>query len=136
MPKLTTFDNKAQVIEFRNAVLKALEGVEKEYGIKVDYRGGKYDKTKLTSKFEFTIVSPEASKESANAVQKKWDLYAPMYGLKASDFGKSFPGVKGGTMTIIDINTRRSKYPIVAKSSLDGKSYIFPDEFVKRMLDK
>jgi hypothetical protein len=137
MAKQIELFNKLTCTEFSNACLKALQVVAKEYGVNIEKRGGKYNNSDLTMKFEATVQSAkgvEAKKETAKA---DWDAYVEMdpdMGLKPDDFGKTFtvPG-RPTKYTIIEYNPRKSKNPVVTQGS-DGKRWVWPPAVVKRHL--
>lgn len=64
----------------------------------------------------------------------EWKQYAFMLGLKEVPFGAEFV-VRGETFVISGCSPAASKYPVLAKSKLNGKTYKFPVSDVKAYFD-
>jgi hypothetical protein len=80
--------------------------------------GGQYDESGLTMKFK--VEDPGAKTE---ATAENFKIDAPLIGLNADDFGKTFR-VGRATYTITSINIAAPRYPVVARRA-DGKSFKF-----------
>ena len=112
------------------AVLKALVDVEKKFNIKFSQGNGRYSTTSYTMKIEASVIQNGAviTKEATAFKQ-----YAEMYGLKATDLGKTFVN-HGKYFEITGLNTRARKYKINAKIVGTESSYKFEAPTVARLL--
>ena len=136
--------DKATAKNIAEAAKKALDAVAKEFGLDVNYKGGNYDPSLGTfaPKFEFS-ASDSAKREfelSIRAVTvegKKLNEF--MHELDnpftADDWNATF--FSGGvTFTLCGVNLRAPKYPLLAKSAKDGKTYKFNAKAVAKALGR
>jgi hypothetical protein len=84
-------------------------------------------------RFEIFAASPVNTDDSGpklkSADQMSWDVYCSEYGFKPEDYGKQFVSNEGKKMTLIGINPRNRKYPIITMSS--GKRYKVSEKSAK-----
>lgn len=70
-----------------------------------------------------------------NEFQNNWNLYYRIYGFQKEDFGRSFV-INKNVYTILGINPRNRKYPIIASNN-NGVNYKFaPITVTKSLLPK
>ena len=108
-----------------------LASVAAKYGITFSYRGARFLADNATFKIEAATIG---SGGVANTRERdNFKLYASMYGLKDTDLDREI-SYAGKKYVIIGLNTRRQKYPIVAKRVEDGKTILLTCEGVKSAL--
>ena len=136
MPKLkkVTEWNRPECSRVVDEVNKALSEVGRKLGINIQKTGGgRFGSSNFTFKVECSLVGEDGAVKSKEV--ESFKKYASMYGLKPEHFGMPFTTFGGKTYTICGLNTKASKNPIHAKNS-KGKTYIFPAEEVKAMLER
>jgi len=116
------------------ALRTALEGldvsaIEQRFNVKVRIGHASFDPSPnggATFKLEFApVVSGEVKTKEATDFER----LAYLYGLEASDLGKTFSS-NGRTFTICGLAPKAHKFPILAKCADDGKTYKFPERSV------
>jgi len=107
--------------EVRQVSKRLNEIIQKEFGGKYAIASprGRYDHTSV----KFTI---EFREEIAD-----FESNAPLYGLVASDYGKTFQH-KGKTLTLVGFETSRSKFPICCRDK-DGKETLFTRDILAKI---
>jgi hypothetical protein len=118
--------NRAARNNLRDAIVKALEGVATEHGLTVHVGGGTYSEYTFAPKVEFSCTT-EAGAPAGFAYD------AELLGLPRDAWGKTFTQ-RGEEYTIVGINLRARKYPVLAKSS--SGTYKFHAGDVARLLAK
>ena len=112
-------------------IQSALAPIAAKYGITLQYKSSRFSPDNVTIKIEGATIG---SSGVANTRERDdFKLYASMYGLKETDLDKEI-SYTGKKYIIIGLNTRRSKYPIVAKRIEDGKTILLTCEMVKSAL--
>jgi len=91
-----------------DTALKALQAVAAQHGLTVKAAGGRYEDTRYTARFAFTVNDAQVLETSA---KEKWDKWCELLGLKPEDFGKTFT-VKGKTYRITGLLPNRDKNSI------------------------
>ena len=109
---------KNELKSFRTDFTVAVSALEKRFGVKIELGNISYNQTSFTTRLTCTNLA-ENGEKAGNA--EMFNMYKTLYGLKAN-LGDSYKDYKGLTYTIMDINPRRTKYPLVVKCS-DGKRY-------------
>jgi hypothetical protein len=108
-----------------------LAPVAAKYGITIQYKGSRFSPDNVVFKIEGATIG---SGGVANTRERdNFKLYASMYGLKDTDLDREI-SYAGKKYVIIGLNTRRQKYPIVAKRVEDGKTILLTCEMVKSAL--
>jgi hypothetical protein len=130
--KVTQFD-RSECRRVREAIDKALEEVGRKHGISLKLGNARFTSSNVNFKLEASLLGENGEVRSKEAEDFK--MYASRYGLKADDFGKPFTTFGGKVFTICGLNTRANKNPIHAKNAR-GKTYIFPAEEVKVLLER
>ena len=113
----------------RQEINKILAKYGEEIGVEFTAGNASYTLDFATIKLNIKVnEKSEAAKEKEeNAMLSK------LFGFEESIIGKSFR-VNGDRMTIIEINSRNKKYPIIVKNSKNGKQYKMIPEYVKAKL--
>jgi len=109
----------------------ALAPVAAKYGITFSYRGARFLADNATFKIEAATIGSGGVVNTRE--RDNFKLYASMYGLKDTDLDREI-SYAGKKYIIIGLNTRRQKYPIVAKRVEDGKTILLTCEGVKSAL--
>ncbi len=112
-------------------MLEALKAVALKHGVQFTYKSGNYSSSSATFRIEAAIVGDGGIAETAD--RRTFKQCARLFDLKEEWLDMSF---RHGTdtFTIIGLNTRKSKNPVLAKSALNGKTYIFPTNTVKALM--
>ena len=108
------------------AFTKALQGIEKDYGVKVTYKGGRYSSSNVTFKFEAAIIGQNGNVMSAE--RTSYIALAEMHGMKASWLDQSFVW-NCDTYKVIGLKPRSWKAPVLVES-VRGKRYKMRPEMV------
>lgn len=119
--------DRAALKEIDNALLPAVKMAAEELGLEVEIKGGSYDPTVGTAsrKVEFSL---------GGAAEREFARYAPIFGLKAEDYGKEFTS-RGTTYRLVELSTRRPKFPAVGERTKDGKLFKFTEQVLKQVRD-
>ena len=125
------FFTKLDCQALREEINRALAPVATKNGIKLQLGNMSYSSTEIRMKLDAVLLGEGG--ENLND-KNNFETYARMYGLEPSDYGKKFTTSKG-EYTISGINTKKRKYPIVAKNNA-GVAYIFESERVVELLKK
>ncbi len=112
-------------------VLAALSDVGKKHGVTFSNKGGNFSEGSLTIRLEAAVVNADGTVSSRTS--EDYTRYCGMYGLKPEWLNQKF--MSGGLeFTIIGLNTRRSKNPVEARQTRNGKVYIFKADSIQRMM--
>lgn len=123
---ITSLD-RGTVREISEKVIETLKGLEAEYGVKFNYKGGNFTPSNFVFRLEAALVNP--SGEVENREREDYKKYAASYGLKKEWLDTTFTS-NNTAYTITGLTTRRSKNPVTAVSSKNGKTFIFPADMV------
>jgi hypothetical protein len=104
-----------------NAGLAALKGLEDMFGVKISFKGGRFDHDLAKLTFEFAEVKADGSVATEAATNYK--MYAKLSGLPADGLGRVF-GFRSRSYKVIGFKPR-SKYSILAQRLPDGKTFKF-----------
>lgn len=116
----TSFDkNTAKLVT--ELMLEALKSVEQKLGVKIVSKGGRFGSMSMESKFEVRLAGAEAS---------AWNKYCGMFGLEPKHCGTKFTSKKWGPATMVNIQPRRTRFPIECLGD-DGKVFLIPAETAK-----
>ena len=111
----------------------ALAAVASKYGITLTYNGARFFENNATFKIEGATIG--AGGIANNRERESFKSLAPLYGLKASDLDREIAyGWKKELYVITGLNTRRTKYPIVARRIKDNKTLLLTLDGVKRAI--
>lgn len=103
---------------------KALKEVADRHGLQVTVGGGTYGDGMFKPKVEF---------KTANADEAEFTVWADLYGLNASDFGRSFIS-KGHVFEVAGVAPRSRVRPIICVKQGTGQRYKFPADTVRARL--
>lgn len=129
-PTLRTIDAEIQA---------ALNVVAAKFGITISLRGGSFSPTVCNTKIEIKsashgVAGADPIKDSRNK------MTAMMLDLPEDIVGKTFEQIRPGggkdTFTITGLDSKKPKYPVIATSSRDNKSYKFTAGSVRLCLTK
>lgn len=109
-----------------NAEIKtALEAVAEKHGLTVKCGGGSYDPAgKFKPRVEFT---------AENHAETEFKRSALLVGLTDADYGRTIE-MSGKHFTLVGINLRARKRPVLAECVEDRKTYAFPEQIVHVLL--
>lgn len=113
----------------RRDLLNACLTVAETHGLTVE--GGALSDIDLRHGFdiEFSVGIPTADGSLYSADKALFEVMAEHFGLKPSDYGRTFR-TGGEAFRIIAINPNRPKYPISVERIADGRGYKFTTENV------
>ena len=123
--------NRTNLPVLRMAMAASLAAIESQYGIKITVGNARFLADNATFKIEMATIGTAgvANTRERDAFKRE----AVLYGLKPDDLDKEI--TYGGQRYIIKgLNTRRSKYPIVATRVRDGKTILLTVDGVKSAL--
>lgn len=128
--------NRKKIVKIAEVLrerLSELQDIEKEYGIKISLGNCTYSDSNATFKLEVSDIGDNGEVMTKEAEDFK--RRASLYGLSPKDLGRVIKDpLSGEEYTIIGLKTRSTKYPILAKGK-NGKTYKFPVDVIKRMLE-
>jgi len=110
----------------------AIQSVATKYGISLKDKGCRFSATNATFKIEAALIG--AGGVVVSRERDDYKLYGFMYNLNPSWLDKSF-NHGSDAFTIIGLSTRKRKNPVLAKSAKNGKTYIFPANLVKTLME-
>ena len=130
--KIKTFD-RSNLRLLTADIQTALKSVADNYGISLTYKSSRFSASNVTIKLEGAIVGAGGVVETKE--RKDWKVYAEMFGLKSAWLDEAF--VHGGDQFVIcGLATRKSKYPVLAKCIKNNKTFKFPMDTVKALMEK
>ena len=128
--KIDSFD-RTNLRMISDDIKTALAPVAAKYGITLQYKGARFSSDNAIFKMESATVG---STGVANTRERDdFKRYASMYGLSDTDLDKQI-SYAGRKYIIKGLNTRRSKYPIIATRVEDSKTILLTCEMVKSAL--
>lgn len=120
--------DKIEFENFRRSIKAAVESVEKEYGVEVDFGNISYEQNKFTIK---TTVFNGSAEEN---VKNNFFKYANLYGFEPEDLGKEFVFDKE-KVKIVGFEPSRRKYPVVVEGE-KGNKFLITIAGAKKALGK
>lgn len=123
--------NKTTLANFRNDFDAAVKELEAKYNVSMSLGNIKYGDDNFYGKVT-VINKDETTGEKIDLEAQSFTSMATLYGLKASDLGRTFVA-QGQTFKITGLKTRNRKLPIIASSN--GRSYKFPADRVVSALN-
>ena len=110
----------------------AVQAVATKHGVQIKAKGGSFTDTSYTMKLEVAVLG-----DGGVAVTQERTSFlrlAGLYGMKPEWIDQSF--VHGrDKFIIVGLNTRKSKRPVLCKSTANGKTYIFEATTVARLMN-
>ena len=128
--KVTAF-TKDVCRQMANDLANLLREFENTWGVKVEYRGGKFDANRFNPKIEITIAGEQGEKLYAREALH-WKMYAVVDGLKVEWLGRTVKG-KGKDLTIVGLSRTRRKKPVILVDGT-GRVYFAPAAFVTQQI--
>jgi len=125
-----TIMKRSDVNELCDKIQMLLDKRDFGDNIEIKVGGGSFSTNSATIKLEISevvdgkVITKEAESFAANA---------RIYGLDPEDLGRKFQ-LGDDVYTVTGLKPRASKYPILATSENNGKSYKFPADTVARQL--
>lgn len=114
------------------AMMKALEAVALEHGVSFRAKGGSFTSSNATFRIEAAVIGASGVAETKERTD--YPLACHLYGFKPEWLDGTF-NYRGEDYTIIGLNTRKHKNPVLGKRSKDGKVFVFPDGIVKTLME-
>jgi len=99
----------------------ALNTVGKEYGVSIEFCGGKYKEHEANLKLKVSILDEDGGNKQG---REDFVLYGERYGFDAEDFGKTFT-CDGREFRIVGWNRRRRKYSVSTVSVVEDQPFYF-----------
>lgn len=122
--------NRQNLKTLRADIDEALAAVAEKHGIKLN--AGNISFEPLSCKITCTAEVRETS-DGMSPEQKRFEEYAPMFGLSADDYGK-WVVFSGDRWKISGIEPKRRKYPIIVENARGTRKLTTVDG-VKRLLN-
>lgn len=119
--------NRSIVRELSEAFLKALQPLESTYGIKINYRGGRFTESNVTFKIEAAVVG--ISGEILNKEREDFKICARQFNLNAEWLDQEFSWC-GNTYKIDGLKTRCWKSPVLVTRIRDNKKFKMAERMV------
>jgi hypothetical protein len=109
----------------RRDMLKACLNVAEAHGLTVE--GGELSDIDLRHGFDisFRVGIPMADGAIYSPEKAMFEVLAPQFGLKPSDYGRTFRA-RDELFRVVAINPIRPKYPISVERVSDGRGFKFP----------
>lgn len=118
--------NKNTLHDFRQDFKTVISSLEEQYGVNINIGNITYNEHKFTTKVE--VVNSGCEEQM---LKEDFEINAKFYGLKPSDFGKTFTS-NGKVFTITQIKTKNRTYPIIATDG--NRQYKFDINTIKAKL--
>lgn len=118
---------EAKIKEIQKQLNKAIEKIEQENNVKINFGSIRYNSAYYTSTMK--VVSNEKTEK----VISVYESICRGLGFTQNIIGMQFQGTNG-IYEIVDIKTRNRKYPIIAKSIRDNKMYKYTVQHVKILI--
>ena len=128
--KITTIDRETCRI-LRDTINHTLSSVGNRLGLKITAGSASYDPQQATFKLECATLNSNGDPITKTVTD--FTRNACLYGLEASDLGRSFESV-GDTWTLVGLSPRSRKFPFLCRKERDGKIYKMAERVVKHGL--
>ena len=116
----------------RKEINTALEQVSRKHNIKISFGKMAYNSDSINVKLQLTTLSESGEDLSG---KKNFELYASWFGVSPEDYGKVIDS-NGKKLKLINIDTKKRKYPFISVDVVTGTQYKHPQEQVVRLLGK
>jgi hypothetical protein len=126
MSKVNSFD-RANIRQINAEIENALSAVAQKYGVEINLKNTRFSTDNYSTKIEVCTLN------NGNVMTKEaidFNRYKNIKGINA-ELGDAF-NYQGDIFTITGYKSRSSKYPILAVSNNNGKTYKFPISLVNR----
>lgn len=112
-------------------VLAALDAVAKKHNVAFSNKGGRFSSSCLTMKIEAAVIGASGTAETQERTAFK--LQAKFFQLDPAWLDMTF-AFGGEDYTIVGLNTKAYKSPVLATQASNGKTYKFKAEHVESMM--
>lgn len=119
--------DKVKIREIQKQLSKAIEKIEKDNNVKIDFGSISYNSAYYSTKMKVT------STEKSEKVSGVFEAICKRLGFTQNIIGMQFQG-KNGLYEIVDIKTRNRKYPVITESKVDGKMYKYTVNHIKSLI--
>jgi len=124
--------DRPTVKQINSEINEALAAIAQKYKLAVKPVGCSFNAAEMGIRTTLQVVSSTGE----NLVDKKrWNTYAPLYGLTPEDFGREVV-IMGNRFRLVSLNAKCKKYPFVAVRLRDGKRYKFDAWTIQNVLGK
>lgn len=117
----------SKIKKVQNKIKAAIAEIEKEENVSINFSSCRYNSAYYTSTMKVITL------DKTEKVKGVYESICRRLGFTQDVVGMKFMGKTGVIMEIIDIKTRNSKYPVIAKTS-DGKQYKYAVSQIKRYI--
>lgn len=118
-------DSKIQKVQ--NRIKAAIAKIEQEENVKVSFSSCRYNSAYYNTTMKVTTL------EKNEKVKGVYESICKRLGFTQDIVGMRFNG-KNGIYEIIDIKTRNSKYPVIAKVLSTGAQYKYSVSQIKKLI--
>jgi hypothetical protein len=118
---------RANLKPLEDAIVKALQPVAEEFGIKIARGSGSFSPTDYTMKVVCSVKNQDGTYDTPDRTAFK--KYARMYGFEPEDLDLKFTW-NNSDYRIAGMKPRSKKYPIICERA-DGKKFKFGPDIIK-----
>lgn len=112
--------------DLRSEMQIALNNVANKHGMVVKLGNGTF----TSNQFWLKVTFQDDDEGSGSFEETNFKQYASMFGLKPSDFGRTFT-YNGKRYKVVGIKPQARRFPIVAERQPDGRRFKFPSTVIK-----
>ena len=123
---------KANLKKFRADFTKAVEALEKSYGVKLELGAISYSENNFTTRL--TVTNGGDNSEIEKTKFECAIVNFSMYGLTKADYRKEFKATDGKTYRLVGVKPRARKNPFVIET-VGGTRYVCAPEFLGLKMD-
>ena len=124
---------KTNVSQILSECEAALAAVAARHGLKVVRKNCSYSALEMPVAFKLQATETDEDGNVITAEAQEFMRCAVAFGLKPEDLGRAFT-TSNGTYVVAGLKSRNRKYPVLATSKSNGKTYKFPADVVKRTM--
>lgn len=128
--KIASFD-RTSTAAVQAALLEAMQGVAKKFGISVKQAGGSIGGTFAILKFEVATTGEDGAVQSRDASEFK--MNSKLYGVPGNMLNKVIT-LRNEGFKLIGLRVNSSKFPFVVERVRDGKTFVFTEVAVQRAI--
>lgn len=124
---------RANVRTLMDEVQEALGPIAEKHGLVLDRKGKTFYNDRVPVMFQMLVRVEDADGKVLDSKAQEFKAAASLVGLKADDLGKTFI-IRGTSYEVEGLNLRARKFPVLAKSMQNGKTYKFQADTVARSI--
>lgn len=121
---------KNRISTINEKIREAIKEIEKSEKVKITFGTSRYGD--IDYKSTMTVTSVSNDKVNKKLVNSQNTTLSQRVGFSSNVIGKTF-SQGNDKFEITDIATRRPKYPVIAKSLTNGRSYKFRVDTIKNL---